>query len=341
MERVSGGVPGRSGRPHHRRGAFVIPMAIFVAVLLLLGATAVTGAARAGADSLPNCTTTPETATQGCGYYISQNGSSVLAGESSESPTTVDVGTSLVQTATVMTNPGVFDVTMEASFSGPITSYSPQAGGGISVSVDGSVVTWTQPVTNGFTAFSAGQMFTLDSTVTAIGSPCTQCLSIGTLWNSGIGGNPPGDSQTPLFSEGTGGTAATASFTDTADATVPGAVDFDASASTPSPGPRSEPQCGQTILLAWCGSANVHATSCLRPGDAPITCQPLFGGSGVKTADRTLMSYSIRGQALIESRVFEMVSRTEGRRIAGKSPDVMKWGRILVPNMSMRSWGNT
>src|SRR5208283_1788878 len=54
-------------------------------------------------------------------------------------------------------------------------------------------------------------------------------------------------------------------------------------------------------------------------GDAPITCQPLFGGSGVKTADRILMSHSRRGQALIGSRVFEMVARTEGRRIAGKS----------------------
>jgi hypothetical protein len=31
---------------------------------------------------------------------------------------------------------------------------------------------------------------------------------------------------------------------------------------------------------------------CSRAGDAPITCQPLFGGSGVKTADRTLMSHS-------------------------------------------------
>jgi diadenosine tetraphosphate (Ap4A) HIT family hydrolase len=29
-----------------------------------------------------------------------------------------------------------------------------------------------------------------------------------------------------------------------------------------------------------------------HPGDAPITCQPLFGGSGVKTADTTLMSHS-------------------------------------------------
>ena len=165
MERVSGGAPGPSGCPHHRRGAFVIPMAIFVAVLLLLGATEVTGPARAGADSLPNCATTSETTTEGCGYYINQSGvvggTSVLAGESTESPTDVEVGTSLVQTATVMANPGVYDVTMETSFPGPITSYSPQAGGGITVSVTGFSVTWTQPVTNGFTAFSAGQVFTL------------------------------------------------------------------------------------------------------------------------------------------------------------------------------------
>jgi hypothetical protein len=205
-------------------------------VLLLVGATEVIGAARAGADSLPNCATTLETATEGCGYYIVQDGASVLAGESTESPDDVEVGTSLAQTATVMTNPGVYDVTMETSFPGPITSYSPQAGGGITVSVTGFSVTWTQPGTNGFTAFSAGQVFTLTSTVTSLGVICTSCLSIGTAWNYGIGSNPSADSQTPLFSAGTGGTAPTASFTDTADTTVPGAVDFDASASAPSPG---------------------------------------------------------------------------------------------------------
>ena len=46
---------------------------------------------------------------------------------------------------------------------------------------------------------------------------------------------------------------------------------------------------------------------------------PSFGAPGLKTADRTLMSHSSRGQALIEARVFEMVARAEGRRIAGKS----------------------
>jgi hypothetical protein len=54
-------------------------------------------------------------------------------------------------------------------------------------------------------------------------------------------------------------------------------------------------------------------------GDAPITCQPLFRGSGVKTADRTLMSHSRRGQALIRSRVFEIADPDWGRRVAGKS----------------------
>jgi PKD repeat protein len=233
-----GPTPSRSrtsnGRSRRFRGA--VGALLVCSVLLLLGATEVVGAARAGADSLPNCATTLETATEGCGYYITQDGASVLAGESTESPSDVEVGTSLVQTATVMTNPDVFDVTMETSFPGAITSYSPQASAGITVSVTGFSVTWSQPVTNGFTAFSAGQVFTLNSTVTSLGVICTSCLSIGTLWNYGMGGNPSGDSQTPLFSAGTGGIAPTASFTDTADTTVPGAVDFDASASAPSPG---------------------------------------------------------------------------------------------------------
>jgi hypothetical protein len=30
----------------------------------------------------------------------------------------------------------------------------------------------------------------------------------------------------------------------------------------------------------------------LESGDAPITCQPHFGGSGVKTSDTTLISHS-------------------------------------------------
>jgi hypothetical protein len=46
---------------------------------------------------------------------------------------------------------------------------------------------------------------------------------------------------------------------------------------------------------------------------------PSLGVRELKTADRTLMSHSSRGQALIESRVFEIVARAEGRRIAGKS----------------------
>jgi hypothetical protein len=75
--------------------------------------------------------------------------------------------------------------------------------------------------------------------------------------------------------------------------------------------------------------------------DAPITCQPLFRSSGVKTADRTLMSHSVEDRLLLSHAFSRWWARSEGRRIAGKSPDVMKWGRILVPNMSMRSWGNT
>src|SRR5664279_233511 len=199
MEWLTGGVPRRSGRPPRRRGA--LALVLVCSVLLLLGATEVTGAARAGADSLPNCATTPETTTEGCGYYINQSGvvggTPVLAGESTESPSDVEVGTSLVQTATVMANPGVYDVLMETSFPGAITAYSPQGGDGITVSVTGFSVTWVDSNVGGF---SAGQEFTLNSTVASLGVICTACLSIGTLWNYGIGGNPSGDSQTPLFS---------------------------------------------------------------------------------------------------------------------------------------------
>ena len=55
------------------------------------------------------------------------------------------------------------------------------------------------------------------------------------------------------------------------------------------------------------------------PANLLSLVNPVFGAWRVKTADRTLMSHSSRGQALIESRVFEMVVRAEGRRIAGKS----------------------
>ena len=235
----------RHGASHHRGGPrqarrlVRLAMVLVCSALLLVGATEVTGAARAGADALPNCATTPETTTEGCGYYINQSGvvggTPVLAGESSATPNVLTVGGPLEQTATVMTNPGVFDVTITAY--GPISSYSPQDGDGITVTVDGTQVTWTQPVTNGFTAFSAGQTFTLDSTASSLGvGTCTLCASLGVQWNYGIGGNPSGYSQTPYMSVGAGGTPPTASFTDTADTTVPGAVDFDGSASTPSPG---------------------------------------------------------------------------------------------------------
>ena len=42
----------------------------------------------------------------------------------------------------------------------------------------------------------------------------------------------------------------------------------------------------------------VNSTAPL-PGDAPITCQPLFWGSGVKTAGRTLMSHSMLEDRLL------------------------------------------
>jgi PKD repeat protein len=234
MEWLTGGVPRRSGRPPRRRGA--LALVLVCSVLLLLGATEVTGAARAGADSLPNCATTPETTTEGCGYYINQSGvvggTPVLAGESSATPTDLVIDGPLAQTATVMANPGVYDATMNSY--GPITGYSPQGGDGITVSVTSFSVTWVDSNVGGF---SAGQEFTLDSTASALGAgPCTSCASLWVQWNYGFGAS--GYSQTPYLSVGTGTgvTAPTASFTDTADTTVPGAVDFDASASTPSPG---------------------------------------------------------------------------------------------------------
>ena len=137
-------------------------------MLLLVGATEAAGTTPGGCRRAAELCHHPETATEGCGYYINQSGvvggTSVLAGESSASPTDLAIGGPLEQTATVMANPGVYDVTMSGY--GPITSYSPQGGGGVTVSVVGSQVTWTQPVLNGFTAFSAGQTFTLDSTAT-------------------------------------------------------------------------------------------------------------------------------------------------------------------------------
>ena len=57
----------------------------------------------------------------------------------------------------------------------------------------------------------------------------------------------------------------------------------------------------------------------LVPATLLSLVNPSSGVRKLKTADRTLMSHSSRGQALIESRVFEMVAQAEGRRIAGKS----------------------
>src|SRR5664280_3170345 len=55
-------------------------------------------------------------------------------------------------------------------------------------------------------------------------------------------------------------------------------------------------------------------------GDAPITCQALFGGSGVETAGRTVMSHSTpRTSSYQAARFEESVSRAVGRRVAGKS----------------------
>ncbi len=64
----------------------------------------------------------------------------------------------------------------------------------------------------------------------------------------------------------------------------------------------------------------VQATCSLTyPATLLSLVNPSLGVRELKTADRTLISHSGRGQALIGSRVFEIVARAEGRRIAGKS----------------------
>ena len=52
---------------------------------------------------------------------------------------------------------------------------------------------------------------------------------------------------------------------------------------------------------------------------APITCQPLLGGSGVKTADTTLISHSGEDKLLLGHAFSRSWARAEGRRVAGES----------------------
>ena len=152
---------GTGGDPRRR---FRHLVTILCSMVLLVGAFVVSGVPLAGADpSIPNCSS----GGYPCGYYISVNGTSELAGESTISPSVITTGTEVVQTATVETGPqsytsgnisgttGIYYVTI-TGLDGPLVSYSPQGGDGITTSVNGSQVTWGSS-----TPFSEGAVFTL------------------------------------------------------------------------------------------------------------------------------------------------------------------------------------
>ena len=66
-------------------------------------------------------------------------------------------------------------------------------------------------------------------------------------------------------------------------------------------------------------SRGITKGSC-HTGDAPITCQPLFGGSGVKTADTNIdESLEVEDKLLLGHAFSRSWARAEGRRVAGKS----------------------
>jgi len=49
----------------------------------------------------------------------------------------------------------------------------------------------------------------------------------------------------------------------------------------------------------WAARIGGRYMGAARATDAPITCQPLFWGSGVKTAGTTLMSHSMLEDRLL------------------------------------------
>ena len=151
-------------------------------LILLFSVITVVRATPAAASALPNCATETPGFTTACGFYLTESGSSVLAGESSISPTAVSAGTAVTQTATVeaptdQAGDGVYSVSM-SSFFGPITGYSPANSPCVNVTVEaqgiGGTVTWSIPSScssyPNFRPFSVGQTFSLSNTVGALGT---------------------------------------------------------------------------------------------------------------------------------------------------------------------------
>ena len=167
-------------------------------LVLLFAVTTAVHAAPAGADTLANCATESPGFTTACGYYITEDGSSVLAGENSVSPSVISDGTAVVQTATVeaptdQAGDGVYSVGMVAFF-GTLTGYSPESSQCVNATVEGqgdeSYVTWTvvQSESCPNQPFTPGQAFTLDDTTTgsiSSGADYGLCAS----WTSNLG-NP-------------------------------------------------------------------------------------------------------------------------------------------------------
>jgi hypothetical protein len=154
-------------------------VALVLCALGVLSVVGMGGVQPAAADTLANCATESPGFTTPCGYYYTQNGAPVLAGESTISPDFITNGTAVVQTATLEASmgpgngvvgvTGVYSVSM-SSFFGPVTSYSPPSSACVNVTVvpqgGQESITWAVPQTSTCLAqpFAAGQEFTLDNT---------------------------------------------------------------------------------------------------------------------------------------------------------------------------------
>jgi len=208
------------------RGAVGALCAIALVLGILVGAPFVprsvssVGVAGAAADTVPNCATTSETATEGCGYYVTENGSSVVAGMNTISPNYITKGTAVVQTATVLAPPvpfvlgdvsgttAIYDVSINA-FYGSVTSYSPVSGAGLTVTATAYSVTWGSS-----SPLPVGQVFTVNNTVTAnnlpIVTPPEPTTSNCVTWGSDGVVNMPGQSCSQMVTVEGGGTPPTA-----------------------------------------------------------------------------------------------------------------------------------
>ena len=196
-----GGGPRRNVRLESsvvRGGTASLVVALVLCVLGMLPVVGIGGVQTAAADTLANCATESPGFTTACGYYITEDGSSVLAGESTVTPSVISDGTAVVQTATVeaptdQAGDGVYSVGMVAFF-GTLTGYSPESSQCVNATVEGqgdeSYVTWTvvQSESCPNQPFTPGQAFTLDDTTTgsiSSGADYGLCAS----WTSNLG-NP-------------------------------------------------------------------------------------------------------------------------------------------------------